>query len=77
MNNISKGIYKHYKGNLYEVIDFAKHSDTQEMMIVYRALHGNFQLYVREITVFAEQVEIDGTLQERFARVEDHAASSR
>jgi hypothetical protein len=43
-NMIQKGIYQHYKENYYEVIDLAKHSETLENMVIYRALYGNFEL---------------------------------
>lgn len=61
-----KGIYQHYKGNYYEVIDVARHSETLEDMIIYRALYGNFGLWVRPLTMFLEQVEIDGLKIPRF-----------
>ncbi|MCJ8329619.1 MAG: DUF1653 domain-containing protein [Lentisphaeria bacterium] len=61
-----KGIYKHYKGNEYEVIDHVKHSETCETMILYRALYGNFDLWVRPIDMFFETVEIDGQEIPRF-----------
>lgn len=60
------GIYRHYKGNLYEVIEVARHSETGEALVVYRALYGEFGLWVRPLTMFVEQVEHEGQRVERF-----------
>ena len=53
---IVRGIYRHYKGNLYEVLDIATHSETEQKMVVYRALYGEFGLWVRPLEMFAENV---------------------
>lgn len=66
MSFIKKGIYRHYKGNLYEVIDIARHSESLEDMVVYRALYGDFKLWVRPLKMFLEDIEINGELQKRF-----------
>ncbi|MEJ6743467.1 MAG: DUF1653 domain-containing protein [Porticoccaceae bacterium] len=66
-----KGIYKHYKGNLYEVIDVAKHSETEEEHVVYRTLYGDYSLWVRPLAMFIETVELDGQQVARFEYVED------
>ncbi|AMV16146.1 Uncharacterized protein conserved in bacteria [Legionella pneumophila] len=66
MSFIKKGIYRHYKGNLYEVIDIARHSESLEDMVVYRALYGDFELWVRPLKMFLENIEINGELQKRF-----------
>lgn len=63
---IQLGKYKHYKGNLYEVIGIARHSETLEDMVVYRALYGDFDLWVRPLTMFQENVEINGVIMPRF-----------
>jgi len=60
------GKYKHYKGKEYEVIGIAKHSETLEEMVVYRALYGNNELWVRPINMFTEEVEVDGKKVLRF-----------
>lgn len=60
------GRYKHFKGGEYEVIGVAKHSETQEEIVVYRALYGDRELWVRPLTMFTEQVEVGGTLVPRF-----------
>ena len=67
-NNIKNGIYQHYKGNKYEVIGIAKHSETLEDLVVYRALYDNnvSQLWVRPLKMFTETIENDGKEIERF-----------
>ncbi len=62
------GLYRHYKGGMYEVIGTARHSETLEAMTVYRALYGAHGLWVRPAAMFTEQVVIDGLLQPRFQR---------
>jgi fructan beta-fructosidase len=61
-----KGLYRHYKGMLYEVIDTVRHSETLEAMTLYRALYGDFGLWVRPAAMFSETVVIDGVEQKRF-----------
>ena len=63
------GLYRHYKGNMYEVIDTARHSETCEPMTVYRALYGAHGLWVRPAAMFEELVTINGVPQPRFVRV--------
>jgi hypothetical protein len=62
------GLYRHYKGGLYEVIGTARHSETLEPMTVYRALYGEHGLWVRPAAMFTEQVTIEGVLQARFQK---------
>lgn len=64
------GIYKHFKGNKYEVIGVAKHSETLEEMVVYRALYGDGGLWVRPISMWDEEVEFDGKTVKRFTYIE-------
>ena len=61
------GLYRHYKGMLYEVIDTVRHSETLEPMTLYRALYGERGLWVRPAAMFLETVEINGQRQPRFA----------
>ena len=68
-DTIPPGRYRHYKGNEYEVIGIAKHSETLEPMVVYRPLYGEGGLWVRPAAMFAENVVIDGKSQPRFARI--------
>ena len=60
------GIYEHYKGNRYEVIDTVRHSETEELMVLYRTMYGDENLWVRPYTMFFEELEIDGKLVPRF-----------
>jgi hypothetical protein len=60
------GLYRHYKGNLYEVIDTVRHSETLEPMTLYRALYGERGLWVRPAAMFSEMVLVDGKHQARF-----------
>ena len=66
---IPRGRYRHYKGKDYEVIDIARHSETEEEFVVYRTLYGDFSLWIRPLAMFTEQIEIDGVKQPRFAFV--------
>ncbi|MBO4949856.1 MAG: DUF1653 domain-containing protein [Clostridia bacterium] len=63
---LKKGIYRHYKGNLYELIDVAAHSETLEQMVVYRAMYGNYDLWVRPLSMWNEEVEYNGNTVRRF-----------
>ena len=60
MSTVKPGRYRHFKGNEYEVIGTARHSETLEEMVVYRALYGDGGLWVRPAAMWAEQVERDG-----------------
>ena len=66
---LKKGIYKHYKGNLYEVFMTAQHSETEEWMVVYKALYGEEGMWVRSYDMFIEKVVIEGKEVERFAYI--------
>ena len=61
------GIYRHYKGNLYEVMGTAQHSESEEPLVVYRALYGDYGLWVRPLAMFTESVTKEGNTQPRFA----------
>ena len=65
------GKYKHYKGNQYEVIGVAKHSETLEELVVYRALYGEHGLWVRPLKMFLETVEVENKKIPRFKFVEN------
>lgn len=69
MKMIEKGVYKHFKGNLYEVIDIAKHSETLEEMVVYRALYGEGGLWVRPAQMWDEEVLHNGEKVKRFTKI--------
>lgn len=68
---IKPGKYRHFKGNEYEVIGTAKHSETLEEMVVYRALYGEFGLWVRPASMWEETVERDGKTYQRFTYIGD------
>lgn len=57
MQKIEPGIYRHFKGNQYEVLHIATHSETREKMVVYQALYGNREVYVRPYDMFASRVD--------------------
>lgn len=65
------GLYKHYKGNIYEVVGIAKHSETLEEMVVYKATYQDEgeNLWVRPKSMFLESVEIDGISVKRFLKI--------
>lgn len=68
---LKPGIYRHFKGNRYELIDVARHSETLEPMVVYRALYGEKGLWVRPAAMWNETVERDGYRGPRFVYVGD------
>jgi len=63
---LKKGKYKHYKGSMYEVVDVARHSETEEWMVVYKTLYGDFSTWVRPYEMFTSTVEVDGKVVQRF-----------
>ena len=69
--NTQPGKYRHYKGNLYELIGVAYHSESLEPMVVYKALYGTEDLWVRPAYMWDEIVEVDGKKVKRFERVKD------
>lgn len=66
---IPTGKYRHYKGNDYEVIGVALHSETEEQLVVYRPLYGKGKLWVRPLAMFAERINVDGKQVLRFEPV--------
>lgn len=69
MGEIKIGRYRHFKGNEYEVIALATHSETGERMVVYRALYGNGGVWVRPAGMWDESVERDGKTYKRFTYI--------
>ncbi|MEC5149474.1 DUF1653 domain-containing protein [Cryobacterium sp. GrIS_2_6] len=70
MTGITPGRYRHYKGNLYDVIGVARHSETDEELVVYTALYGDPGLWVRPLAMFLESVNFDGQAIPRFAPID-------
>ena len=64
------GKYRHFKGKEYEVIALAKHSETMEELVVYRALYDNHDIWVRPLKMFCEEVEINGKKIARFEYID-------
>ena len=69
---IETGIYRHFKGGRYEVIGVAKHSETLEEMVVYRALYGDGGIWVRPLAMWNETVERDGKTFPRFQKENEY-----
>ncbi len=63
---VKAGIYQHYKGALYKVLACAQHSETEEWLVCYQALYGEYGYWVRPLEMFAESVDVDGKIQPRF-----------
>ena len=72
MNPIPLGIYRHYKGNTYEVIGFAKHSETLEDMVIYKALYGERGTWVRPFSMWNNLIEDDGKIVKRFELISEN-----
>ena len=63
---VPQGIYRHYKGSLYQVLHTAQHSETEELLVVYRCLYGEYGVWVRPLAMFSETVTVDGKKVLRF-----------
>lgn len=68
-NVLKLGKYRHYKGKEYEVLGVAKHSETLEELVVYKALYGEGQIWVRPLKMFLDEVELEGKKFPRFCFV--------
>ena len=66
LQSVPQGIYRHYKGSLYQVLHTAQHSETQEELVVYRCLYGEYGVWVRPLSMFSETVEVEGKHVPRF-----------
>ena len=69
MESIKPGHYRHFKGKEYEVLGVARHSETEEDLVVYRALYGDFSLWVRPVSMWNKTVERDGKTFRRFTYI--------
>ena len=67
MQKLQIGRYRHYKGNEYEVLGIARHSESEEELVLYRPLYGEGGNWVRPLAMFCEQVEVEGKQLARFA----------
>lgn len=67
MDTLEPGLYRHFKGGRYEVLEVARDSETERSMVVYRALRDG-SLWVRSLVMFTESVEVDGVSRPRFER---------
>jgi hypothetical protein len=70
--DVKTGVYAHYKGGRYELLDVVRHSETLEPFALYRALYGESGLWVRPWAMFFETVVIDGVSQPRFRRLDSN-----
>lgn len=71
VEDVLNGNYQHYKGNMYRVIGVAKHSETLDEYVVYQALYGEKQIWIRPKKMFLEMVESDGVVTPRFKYLSD------
>ncbi|MBQ8636908.1 MAG: DUF1653 domain-containing protein [Clostridia bacterium] len=69
---VINGIYEHYKGNKYQLIGIANHSETLEKMVIYKALYDEEKLWVRPASMWNETVEADGKRISRFSLISDN-----
>jgi len=70
------GLYRHYKGGQYQVLGTARHSESGELLVVYRCLYDNNSLWVRPLAMFMERVELDGRQLPRFMLIDDYASGA-
>ena len=63
---IKRGVYQHYKGNSYEVLEVARHSETEELYVVYQQLYGTNGVWIRPYSMFVETVTVNGKTMQRF-----------
>ncbi len=73
MEKIRIGIYRHYKGKEYRVLHLAKHSETLENMVVYQALYGAGEIWVRPADMWSETVRLDGGEVSRFTFIRENS----
>ena len=69
---VSPGMYRHHKGQHYEVVGVARHSETEEEFVVYRALYGERGLWIRPVAMFTERVDKGGVSVPRFSRIDEN-----
>lgn len=69
--SLKPGLYRHYKGKDYQVVGVATHSETEESLVVYRTLYGDFSLWVRPLDMFTGTVVVDGDPTPRFTFISE------
>jgi len=74
--SIPLGKYRHFKGNHYEVIGFAVHSETLEDMVIYKALYGEEKTWVRPLVMWEETVTVGDKTVKRFERIEEWCSTN-
>ena len=68
---LQRGIYQHYKGQLYQLFNVARHSETEEELVVYQCLYGDYSMWVRPLSMFIETVQLeDGQVIPRFKLIQ-------
>lgn len=72
--HIKTGLYRHYKGNLYQVFALARHSENLEPLVVYQALYGSYGIWVRPYSMFVETIEYQGNKVPRFEFIGENTA---
>lgn len=77
MTPIPLGVYHHYKGKCYEVVGFAKHSETLEDMVIYKQLYGEGKTWVRPLSMWENPIDIDGRIVKRFEYTGENDDSPR
>ena len=73
---IKLGLYQHFKGSYYRVLHIAKHSETEQELVIYQALYGERGIWARPVTMFDETIERDGKPIARFSYCADQSAAS-
>lgn len=68
---VKPGVYQHYKGALYKVMGVVRHSETEELLVSYQALYGDYGYWVRPLEMFEENVDIDGQTCPRFKLIKE------
>lgn len=69
--SLQRGIYQHYKGQLYQVFHVARHSETEESLVVYQCLYNDYSMWVRPLTMFTETVQLaEGQTVPRFKLIQ-------
>jgi len=63
---IKIGLYKHFKGGLYQVLAIARHEETYKPLVIYQALYGDYRIWARDLDVFIEEIKVDGKRKPRF-----------